>query len=113
MLVRGTEPVEALTAVRFGFDLSSALGPGAARLEELLARWDGETAVVRRDRETGAKKYIPRTKYDTARDLWAQVGGGKTVTADQAPVYTEPEKASASSGETKSSGHSADTTKES
>ena len=69
--------------------------------------------ILVRDRETGAKKYIPRTKYDTQRDLWAQVSGGKTVTADQAPVYSEPAKTTASSGETKSSGHSADTTKES
>jgi hypothetical protein len=70
--------------------------------------------ILVRDRETGAKKYIPRSKYDTQRDLWAQVAGGKTVTADRAPVYTEPVKTSAeASGETKSSGHSADTTKES
>jgi hypothetical protein len=59
--------------------------------------------ILVRDRETGAKKYIPRTKYEAQRDLWAQVGGGKTVTADQAPVYTEPTpEASATTSGTKS-----------
>ena len=62
--------------------------------------------------DASAAKYIPRVKYDAQRDLWAQVAGGKTVTADQAPAY-EPTTTSAASGETKSSGHSADTTKES
>lgn len=38
VLVPGAEPVQAQTAVRFGADLGSALGPGIGRLEELLAR---------------------------------------------------------------------------
>ena len=65
--------------------------------------------ILVRDRETGAVKYIPRTKYEAQRDLWAQVAGGKTVTADRAPTY----EASAASSGTKSSGQKADTTKES
>ena len=43
--------------------------------------------VLVRDRETKAIKYIPRTKYEAQRELWAQVAGGKTVTAFDAPIY--------------------------
>lgn len=69
--------------------------------------------ILVRDRETGHTKYIPRTKYEAQRDLWAQVAGGKTVRADHAPTYENTPKSSAVSGEAKSSGHSADTNKES
>lgn len=65
--------------------------------------------ILVRDRETGHTKYIPRSKYEAQKSLWAQVAGGKTVRADHAPTY----ETSATSGGTKSSGHSADTTKES
>ena len=58
--------------------------------------------ILVRDRGTGATKYIPRTKYEAQRDLWAQVAGGKTVTADRAPVYEPTTEASASTSGTKS-----------
>lgn len=54
--------------------------------------------VLVRDKETSVKKYIPRAKYEVERDLWAQVAGGKTVTADRAPSYEEPVKSSATEG---------------
>ena len=66
--------------------------------------------ILVRDRQTSAVKYIPRAKYDAQRDLWAQVAGGKTVTADRAPTY---QASATDSGGTKSSGQKADTTKES
>lgn len=62
--------------------------------------------------DAAAAKFIPRAKYDAQKDLWAQVAGGKTVTADQAPAYEAP-TTSATEGGTKSSGQSADTKKES
>lgn len=43
--------------------------------------------ILVRDRETGHTKYIPVAKYEAERDLWAQVAGGKTVTAMSAPAY--------------------------
>ena len=43
-----------------------------------------------RDRGTGAKKYIPRSKYEAQKELWAQVGGGKSVSAAEAPAYESP-----------------------
>lgn len=43
--------------------------------------------ILVRDRDTGAKKYIPRAKYEAQKDLWAQVGGGKTASATEAPAY--------------------------
>jgi hypothetical protein len=63
-----------------------------------------EFILVRpRGGDASATKYIPRAKYEAQRDLWAQVAGGKTVTADQAPVYTEPTpEASATTSGTKS-----------
>lgn len=63
--------------------------------------------------DASATKYIPRAKYEAQRDLWAQVAGGKTVTADRAPAYEPTTEASAATSGTKSSGQTADTTKES
>ena len=57
-------------------------------------------------------KYIPRAKYEAQRDLWAQVAGGKTVTADQAPAYESTTDAAATTSGVKS-GQSAESTKES
>ena len=68
--------------------------------------------ILVKDRETKAVKYIPRTKYEAQSDLWAQVAGGKSVSAYQAPVYEPAPKASATSSGTKS-GQSAESTKES
>lgn len=67
--------------------------------------------ILVRDRETKAVKYIPRAKYEAQSDLWAQVAGGKSVRAQQAPAY-EPTKTSATTSGTKS-GQSAESTKES
>ena len=67
--------------------------------------------ILVRDRSTGHTKYIPRTKYEAQRDLWAQVAGGKTVRADHAPTYEA--SPTTTGGGSKSSGHSADTMKES
>ena len=64
--------------------------------------------ILVRDRGTGAKKYIPRSKYEAQKDLWAQVGGGKTVSATEAPAY----ETTATEGGSKS-GQQAETKKES
>ena len=43
--------------------------------------------ILVRDRETGLTKYIPTALYESEKSLWAQVAGGKTVNAMQAPTY--------------------------
>ena len=43
--------------------------------------------ILVRDRETGHTKYVPVAKYEAEKGLWAQVAGGKTVTAMYAPTY--------------------------
>jgi hypothetical protein len=68
--------------------------------------------ILVRPKGGGETKYIPRTKYDAQSDLWAQVAGGKTVSAYQAPTYEPTPKASATTSGTKS-GQSAESTKES
>ena len=64
--------------------------------------------ILVRDRATGAKKYVPLAKYEAQKDLWAQVGGGKTVRAYQAPTY----QASAPTSGNEKSGQQAATEKE-
>ena len=63
--------------------------------------------ILVRDRETGATKYVPVAKYEAEKDLWAQVAGGKTVTAMEAPAYESTATESGSK-----SGQKAATTKE-
>jgi hypothetical protein len=72
-----------------------------------------EFILVRPKGGGGEAKFIPRTKYEAQRDLWAQVAGGKTVDALQAPAYEPTPSASATTGGTKSSGQSAEPKKES
>ena len=43
--------------------------------------------ILVRARDAGFTKYIPVAQYEVERDLWAQVAGGKTVTAMSAPTY--------------------------
>lgn len=43
--------------------------------------------ILVRARDAGFTKYIPVEQYEAERDLWAQVAGGKTVTAMSAPTY--------------------------